>query len=226
MVDTGAKVSVCGMTEEKSWGILDKLKPSNAKMHPYNSILIKVRGTALCSVTFKNRTIAVKFYILPGLCQPILDGNKATQFQTITIDKEDVSVFNPVKMIDTDNLNGEFVFEISSIVRQYPNNFKGLGKMKDYQVKLYSDGKIKPVPVPPRSVPYHLQARVADSLESMIKNSIIEEHTSNELPPWMSCAVIVPKDDGFLRVTLDARNFNNAFISSKCLIPKQEDIKT
>ena len=98
--------------------------------------------------------------------------------------------------------------------------------MKDDQVKLYSDGKIKPFPVPPRSVPYHLQARVADSWERMIiKNCIIEEHTSNELPPWVSCAVIVPKDDGSLRVTLDARNFNNVFISSKCPVPKQKDIK-
>ena len=179
LIDTGTKVSVCGMTQEKSWGILHKLKPSTAKIHPYNLILIKVRGTALSSVTFKNRRIAMKFCILPGLCQPILDRNKATQFQIITIDKENASVFNPVKMIDTDGLNGEFAFEIASIVRQYPNNFKGLGKMKDYQVKLYFNEKIKPVAVPPRSVSYHLQVRVADSLESMIKNCIIKEHPRN-----------------------------------------------
>ena len=130
MVDTGAKVSVCEMTEEKSWGILDKLKPSNAKMHPYNSILIKVRGTALCSVTFKNRTIAVKFYILPGLCQPILDGNKATPFQTITIDKEDVSVFNPVKMIDTDNLTVSLYLKYLQLFDNILIILRGLEKWK------------------------------------------------------------------------------------------------
>ena len=86
LIDTGAKVSLYGITQAKSWGILDKLKPSTTKIHPYNSIPIKVRETALCSVTFKNRTVPVEFYILPGSCQPILDGNKATQLQIISID--------------------------------------------------------------------------------------------------------------------------------------------
>ena len=86
-------------------------------------------------------------------------------------------------MIDTDDLNGEFAFEIASVIQQFPNNFKGLGKMKDYQVKLYPDEKIKPVAVPPRSVPYHLQARVPDSLANMIKNKVIEEHPNIEPAP-------------------------------------------
>ena len=86
--------------------------------------------------------------------------------------------------------------------------------MKDYQVKLFSVEKIKPVTVLPRSVPYHLQARVADSLENMIKNGVIEERPSNELAPWVSCAVIAPIDDGSLCVTLDARNLSKALIST------------
>ena len=55
--------------------------------------------------------------------------------------------------------------------------------MKAYQVKLYSEEKVKPVAVSQRSVPYHLQARVADSLENMIKNGVIEERPSNEVAP-------------------------------------------
>ena len=54
--------------------------------------------------------------------------------QIISNDKEDASVFNLVKMIDIDDLNGEFAFEIASIIQQHPNNFKGLGKMKDYKL--------------------------------------------------------------------------------------------
>ena len=69
-------------------------------------------------------------------CQPILDGNKANELQIISTDKEDTSVFSPVEMINADGLNGDFAFETVSIIQQYPNNFKGLGKMKDYKVKL------------------------------------------------------------------------------------------
>ena len=50
-------------------------------------------------------------------CQPILDGNKTNELQLVSTDKEDTSVFNPVKMINTDDLNGEFAFEIVSIIQ-------------------------------------------------------------------------------------------------------------
>ena len=45
LIDTGAKVSVCGMKQAKSRGILDKLKPSSARG-------TTGRATALCSVTY------------------------------------------------------------------------------------------------------------------------------------------------------------------------------
>ena len=69
----------------------------------------------------------------------------ATQLQIISTDREDVSVFNPVKLTDREELNSEFAFEIASIIQQYLKKFKDLGKMKHYQVKLYSDKKIKTI---------------------------------------------------------------------------------
>ena len=71
--------------------------------------------------------------------------------------------------------------------------------MKDYKVKVYSCEK-KHVSVPPRSFSYHVHARVADSLENMIKNGVIEGDSCIEPAP-----VIVPRDYGSLRVTFDAR---------------------
>ena len=52
LIDTVAKVSMCGEQEAKLWGICDKMKPSFAKIHPYNSAPIKVTGTALPSFIF------------------------------------------------------------------------------------------------------------------------------------------------------------------------------
>ena len=66
LIDTGAKVSVCGEQQAKLLGIYDIMKPSVAKIHPYNSAPIKVTGTALCSASFKNQAVPVEFYILPG----------------------------------------------------------------------------------------------------------------------------------------------------------------
>ena len=41
LIDTGAKLSVCNQRQAKLCGIYDKMKPSFAKIHPYNSAPIK-----------------------------------------------------------------------------------------------------------------------------------------------------------------------------------------
>ena len=59
----------------------------------------------------------------------------------------------------------------------------------------------------------------------MIEEDVIEEHPMNEPAPWVSCPVIVPKTDGAIRITLDARNINKAIQSNNHPIPRYSDIK-
>ena len=202
------------------------MKLSFSKIHPYNSAPIKVTGTALCSVSFKNRAVPVEFYILTGSYNPILDRNKTEQLKIISLDKDDNHIFYPVLMISSQEKDGEFINNICLTLKHYPQNFKGLGKLQNYQVKLYTDNSIKPVSVPPRSVPYYLKARVSDVIDIMLKEGVIEEHPINDPSPWVSCTVIVPKTDGFIHITLDACNEKKAIISTSQPIPKQEDIST
>ena len=101
-----------------------------------------------------------------------------------------------------------------------------MGKLRNYQVKAYTNNSIKPVTVPPRPKPYHLKVRVSDAIDNMLKEGVIEEHLMNDPFWWVSCTVFVPKSDGSIRVTLDTRNANKAIISANQPIPKQEDITT
>ena len=64
-----------------------------------------------------------------------------------------------------------------------------------------------------------------DVLDEMLQSDVIEEHPSGEPAPWASNIVIAPKDDGDIRITLDAKNVNDAILSSSYPIPRQEDIK-
>ena len=115
--------------------------------------------------------------------------------------------------------------DLHEILKQYPQNFTGLGKMRDHQAKMHVDKSIKPIASPPRATPYHLQERVNIAIADMIANDVIEEHPTTEPALWVSNAVIAPKSDGNIRITLDARNVNNAIQSSNLPIPRQEDIK-
>ena len=48
----------------------------------------------------------------------------------------------------------------------------------------------------------------------MLLSGVIEEHPKGERAPWVSNIVIAPKDDGDIRITLDAKNVNKALMSS------------
>ena len=98
-----------------------------------------MKETALCSITYKNCTIPVEFFLLPGSCQSVLDSIKTAQLKIITTDKND-TLFNPVKMVKGEReVSGEFNFRICSILEKFTANFHGLEKMNDYQVKLYTN---------------------------------------------------------------------------------------
>ena len=228
LADTGARISVCGEKQARAWGIYDKMEPSSAKVRPYCSSPIPVKGEVTCGVTYNDRTVPVRFFILEGSCSPILSGRSAVELGIISVGDKDGSGINPVMVVDRDSADGgkEFNDEIHNILSKYPQNFKGLGKLQGHLVKLYADPSVKPVVSPPRVIPYHLKSRFNEALETMLKDDVIEVHPANEPAPWVSCPVIVPKPDSSLRITMDARNVNKAIQSNNHPIPRYEDIKS
>jgi len=221
LADTGAKVSVCGMKEAERYGLVERMFDSTHKIKPYNSAPIPVEGLARCSVTFGASSIPVEWYIINGSCQPILSGNISRQLGIIEFNRN-AQPLQPVMMIDSKCCEKE---EIQTIITKYSENFSGLGKLKNYQVKLHVNKEVKPKTDPPRTVPYHLRERADKIIAEMCSNDIIEEHPTTEPAPWISNCVLEPKPDKSLRMTLDARNINKAIESSNLPIPKAEDIK-
>ena len=59
----------------------------------------------------------------------------------------------------------------------------------------------------------------------MINQDVIEEHPINQPATWVSNAVIAPKIDHSIRMSLDACNVNKAILPSNRPIPRHEDIK-
>ncbi|KAK7919301.1 hypothetical protein WMY93_010585 [Mugilogobius chulae] len=61
------------------------------------------------------------------------------------------------------------------LVESHPELFKGIGKLKDFQVKLHINTDIKPTCQPHRRVPFHLRQKVEDELRKLQADDIIEE---------------------------------------------------
>ena len=116
--------------------------------------------------------------------------------------------------------------DIQNIISSYPHIYQGIGHLRDHQVKFYVDDSIKPVVVPRRSIPYHLRERVDQVIQEMLKEDIIEVQPADEPAPWVSAPCLVPKPDGSIRITLDARNINKAIQANNTPIPRMEEIKS
>ena len=126
-----------------------------------------------------------------------------------------------INMIEKD-LNDE----IQSCVTEYTHNFQGIDKLKNHSIKFHFNTGYKPIVTPPGSILYHLQEKASKVIEEdMVKQDMLEEHPINELEPWVSNAVIAPKLDGSIRITLNACNVNKAILPTNHPIPYHEDIK-
>ena len=219
LADTGASISVCGRKEAEKCDLEKKMVKSNARIKHYNSQVIPILGVARCAVSFRNNSVPVEWHTIENTCEPILSGKRAEQLGIIRFASQP-DVFYPVNMIEHKEKGG-----IQEIIQQYPSNFKGIGKLKNTQVKLYYDKNVKPVAEPARTIAYHLTDRVNNILQEMVKQDIIEQQPNTEPITWVSNIVIAPKSDGDIRLTLDARNINKAIYGSNSPIPRHEDIK-
>ena len=220
LADTGAKVSVCSRKQAEKWKLVERMTPTRVKIKPYKSPVIHAIGESRCSVSFGTRSVPVVWHVIEDSCQPVLAGVHAKALGIIKFRKEP-NAFMPVNSIKLDDKQN-----MQEILSQYPSCFEGIGKLNQYEVNLHVDPTCKPVAEPPRRIPYHLKDRVDEAIEEMMKNDVIEEHPQGEVASWVSNIVIAPKDNGDIRITLDAKNLNKAIPSSSFPIPRQEDIKT
>jgi hypothetical protein len=161
----------------------------------------------------------VLWYIIKENCEPVLAGIPSKQLGIIAFQSRP-EVFIPINMIRSADKQG-----LQEILKGYLECFTGIGKLSNYQVKLHLEPGAKPMAEPPRRIPYHLKERVDVAIKDMLKNDVIEEHPREDPAPWVSNIVIAPKDDGDIRITLDAKGVNDALKSSNFPIPRQEDIK-
>ncbi|XP_068707557.1 uncharacterized protein [Montipora foliosa] len=109
------------------------------------------------------------------------------------------------------------------IVKNFPDVFTGVGKWKDYQLKLHVNKDVKPVAQPVRRLPFGLREKVDKELDELLKEDIIEK-VPNGPTGWVSPLVVVPKPDGDIRICVDMRRANEAIERESHPIPTNEEV--
>lgn len=105
------------------------------------------------------------------------------------------------------------------IIHEYQDLFQGIGKIKDFQVKLHVDDSVQPVIQLHRRIPFHMRKKVERELDDLQEKGIIERVSG--LTPWVSPIVVTPKPKNPERVCLcmDIRLPNTAIQRDQHITP-------
>ena len=109
----------------------------------------------------------------------------------------------------------------SHSLHTYPEVFTGLGKLKDYQLKLHLDKSVTPVAQAVRRIPYSRRQKVVDKLDELERLDVIEKVSGPTT--WVNPLVTVDKPNGDVRICLDMRRANQAITRERHPIPTMEE---
>ena len=204
--DSGASVNIL---DEKDFDKLQpnqRLSPTTTKIMSYHgSTPLPVLGKLTLLVEHDSNQAYTDFYVIAGSSGSLLSWETSTQLHLI----------NVVQHVQA---------ETTPLAKEYSDLFRGLGKLKNFSVKLHIDETVTPVAQPHRRIPFHLRKQVEAQLRSDIEHGVIEKVEG--ATPWVSPIVVVPKpkSPGDVRVCVDMRRANTAICRERHLTPTINDI--
>ena len=82
------------------------------------------------------------------------------------------------------------IASVESILRSFQDRFEGLGKLKDFQLKLYVDENVKPVAQPATKIPFKMSEEVESKIKELDDLDVIQKVEGPT--PWVSALVPIP----------------------------------
>ena len=212
--DTGADVSVVSFALATKLGL--PLVKTKTRIRPYGAKeCLKSLGYYMGPVMYKDVVVNVGMHVVDGDVEALLSGRAAEALGILTFHGKERKLVRRSAVA-----KGSFR---DNILSKFPDVFNGVGKLEGYQVTLHVDGTVPPVAHAPRPVPFHLKGLLNKEIQTMEDCGVIEDHEGPA--PWLSNIVLVPMDDGGVRVTIYMHHPNRAIMDTKVPIPRAEDIR-
>ena len=182
-------------------------------MFTYGGREIEVVGQFKAEISVGNAKVVSSFVVVKcGRC--ILGNATAKELGVLHIGPKASPIggsCNEVKSDFTDQLKA-----------QYPKVFTGVGKLKDFELKLHVDPNVPPVAQKVRRVPFALRDKVKAKIDELLEGDIIERVEGPTT--WASPVVVAPKPSGEIRLCVDMRRANEAIFRERLPIPTVDEV--
>ncbi|XP_022784883.1 uncharacterized protein K02A2.6-like [Stylophora pistillata] len=207
LIDSGASTNVIdkGTWEElKSQKIECKSYRCKKKLYGYgSSVPLKVIGCFEARVVVGDKVCEAEFVVIDGTKQPLLGRGRAIKLGVLQI--------------------GSSINSVSSdIVEEFKDCFRGVGKLKGYQLKLHIKENVAPVVQPLRRPPFNLRDKIEKTSDELENMDIIEK--VNSPSQSVSPVVVVAKPNGEVRLCVDMRQANCAVERERYPIPTIDEV--
>ncbi|XP_064475331.1 uncharacterized protein K02A2.6-like [Ornithodoros turicata] len=205
-LDTGSGVNVVG---EQTWSehFQETLEETRTRLVPYGlKQEIPVMGTFTATFKTQGKSVRAPIFVVKGPQASLLSYQTASELNLINI----VQSVGQETSVDAR--------------REFPRLLEGLGKLKNFQVKLAISSNVKPVAQRHRRIPFRMRKALEAELTRLEDMDIIERVTGPT--PWVSPVVVVPKPhtEGAIRMCIDMREANRAIARERHVMPTVEDI--
>lgn len=150
------------------------------------------------------KSVNTDFFVIQEEAPGILGKDTAVKLGLLKLELANVNCVNDRK---------------TELMLKFPLFFTGIGKLKDYRLKIPIDPEVTPVVQPLRRIAYHLREKLEKKLDELVQQDIIEKVESPS--HWVS--PVVPKRND-IRLCVDMRKAYQAVMRERYLIPTVEDV--
>ena len=215
IVDTGASLDIIDEVtfQQLQQNVNIQLGRTSAKLFAYGS-------HEQLPLLGKFTTVVETSRTLTPACLHVVKGNSGSLLSYKTAYALDLIRV----VINTVQKNDNVLVTIDYLETKYPSLFRGLGKLKNFEVKLHIDENIQPVAQAARRIPFHLRKKVSATLRDLESQGIIELVSVGTSMPWVSPVVIIPKNDDTVRLCVDMRMPNRAIKRERYPSPTVDDL--
>ena len=210
----------CNVLDRNLWEYLKASKvrcassKATKKLYSYgNKQPLQVAGTFTADVLVGNRVLnEVEFVVIESEGHALLGRETAIAQGVLQLGPQINSL-----QLSTDGENRG-----PNILDKFPGCCEGIGKLKDFQLKIPIDAEVQPVAQPIRRVPYHLRDKLTNKLKELVELDIIEKVSGPST--WVSPVVVVPKPTGDIRLCVDMPQANMAVKRERYPIPTIDEV--